>query len=204
MNPLKLLFGGGLQAIDGILGRFLVNKDQAEANAHSEQMAMRDQVAAEWAAPERISPWNALVDGLNRLVRPLFTYGTVALFIWAVVDPIEFSKSMTALGLVPEALWIILGTIVVFWFGGRTLEGMKASPIDPKRVAATLQTIKQIDQLRPKAHPTPAQQADIDRHASETGGPISDEEFDHEMADTGKLLSLPAIEEWNRRRKDDR
>ena len=114
---------------------------------------------------------------------------------------------MAALALVPDALWVILGSIIVFWFGGRALEGIKGSPIDTTKVAQVVQAVQQIQAMStpaPVPQPTAAQQQDIARReaeAEDSGKPISDEDYKREMADTSKPLSLQAIEEWNRRKK---
>lgn len=187
----SFLAGGGAQAIARGVATFTGDKVQREANAHDEQMALRHQAAAEWAAPERTHGWNAFVDGVNRLVRPLFTFGTIGLFVWASADPITFSATMTALALVPEPLWIILGTIVVFWFGGRALQGMRAPTVDPQRVSTVLAAAREIENFR----------ARDSRTVYDSVPPISDAEFQREMADADKPLSLPAIVEWNRRRQ---
>ena len=63
--------------------------------------------------------WDAAMNGLNRLPRPLLTLGTIGLFIYAMVEPIGFSQRMEGLALVPEPLWWLMGAIVSFYFGAR-------------------------------------------------------------------------------------
>jgi len=178
MGALSSIIGlGGV--VDSILGRFVANKDKAEANAHDEQVALRESVAGEFAKASS-TWWDSLVDGLNRLVRPLFTFGTIGLFWWCVVDPVEFSVSMQALSLVPEALWVILGTVVAFWFGTRTLE-VKAKARTASEVRAVVDGMKEL-----RAVP--------DDEAKR------DEEFQEAMNSTEPLPNS-AILEWKRRRK---
>ena len=177
------LFTGGLgataQGISRAVATFTGDKVQREANAHSENMALREMVAAENAA-YRFSYWDSLVDGLNRLVRPIFTYGCIGLFAMAIIDPFLFVEWMNALNLVPEPLWILMGTVVAFWFGTRTLEGMKAPKIAPGAVRKVLNNAKKIRAMRPK-----------DR--------LSDEDYAAEMGDAEEPLGLPAIVAWNRK-----
>ncbi|WP_313136122.1 holin family protein [Paracoccus jeotgali] len=60
-----------------------------------------------------------LVNGLNRLPRPMLTLGTISLFVYAMVEPIGFGQRMLGLQAVPEPLWWLLGGIVSFYFGAR-------------------------------------------------------------------------------------
>ena len=65
-------------------------------------------------------------DGINRMPRPLMALGTIGLFVWCAVDPSNFVISMKALQNVPEYLWLILGAVITFYFGGRALDKAKA------------------------------------------------------------------------------
>ena len=122
MTFLNFLFGGGLKSVDGILGRFFKNKDTAEANTHSEQMSAMQAMAAEFQYRENRTWFDSLVDGLNRLPRPLFAGLVIALLFWAPVDPISFAAAMQAYNLVPEWLALILAQIILLYVGGRMLD----------------------------------------------------------------------------------
>ncbi|AGT09187.1 holin family protein [Paracoccus aminophilus] len=63
--------------------------------------------------------FDRLVNGLNRLPRPVLTLGTLSLFVYAMADPAGFSLRMEGLGLVPEPLWWLFGAIISFYFGAR-------------------------------------------------------------------------------------
>ncbi len=67
----------------------------------------------------RESWFDSFVDGLNRLPRPALTLGVLALFIYAMAEPVGFAARMQGLALVPEPLWWLLGAIVSFYFGAR-------------------------------------------------------------------------------------
>lgn len=204
---------GGL--LDKLLGRFFADKNVVESNANSEQTSFRSQVATE-AAIAPTNRWNSFVTGLNRLVRPFYTFGVGGLFVWACWDPITFSASMAALQLIPEPLWIIMGTIVVFWFGGGTLEGMKATSISPKGVQAVAGQIAAIRALSQTfGDPEPAipaaaageaeqtQRGDEREQArglQESGVVMDPADYDRAMGSDAPL-PLPAIVEWNRRRQ---
>jgi hypothetical protein len=63
--------------------------------------------------------FNRVMDGLNRLPRPLMALGTIALLGAAVWDPVWFSARMEALAAMPEAAWWLIGAVVSLYFGGR-------------------------------------------------------------------------------------
>lgn len=108
-------------AVSNVVGTIWGNRSEKDAAIHDEQMAVLGQFAAEFAQRPPKTWWDSFVDGLNRLPRPLITFGVVGLFVWAGWDPITFTETMEALGFVPDELWIILLTIITFWFGGRLL-----------------------------------------------------------------------------------
>jgi hypothetical protein len=79
----------------------------------------------------RAGRFDALVNGLNRLPRPLLALGTLALFGYAMADPEGFGLRMTALALVPEPLWWLLGAVVAFYFGARETHYLRGRNILP-------------------------------------------------------------------------
>ena len=66
-----------------------------------------------------VSGFGRLVNGLNRLLRPMLALGTLGLFDYAMVAPDSFSLRMQGLALVPEPLWWQLSAVVSFYFGAR-------------------------------------------------------------------------------------
>lgn len=145
------LVSGGLGSILGgannLAKTVFGDKAAKEAAIHEEQMQIQKGYQAEFLAPEKHGWFNQLVDGANRLVRPLFTYGIVALFIWACVDPVEFTMTVQALGVIPELLWYIMMTIIGFWFGGRLLEKAPMR-VSKKEMTAAKTVAKEIAEER--------------------------------------------------------
>jgi hypothetical protein len=95
---------------------------ELEAGAQAAALA---QHSAEFAGAG--TGWfDRLVNGLNRLPRPLLAFGTLALFGYAMVDPEGFGARMTGLDKVPEPLWWLLGAIVGFYFGAREAHHFRA------------------------------------------------------------------------------
>ena len=82
------------------------------------QMAALRQLGEEYGLPS--TGWfDRAVNGLNRLPRPLLAFGTIGLFVYAMVDPVKFAARMVGLNAVPEPLWWLLGAVVAFYFGAR-------------------------------------------------------------------------------------
>jgi hypothetical protein len=173
----KLLPGGVTGLIKIIWGDKSAQdqfKSEQDAALSQEQIAIQQSYEAEFSAPEKQFWFDRFVDGANRLVRPFFTYGIIALFVYSVIDPHEFSINMLALSAVPEMLWYIFLTIIAFWFGSRIIERMPDRAFSISGAAAT-KAIQVADQLQ------------VER------------QYDKNMADSSKPLSNATIAEWNRR-----
>jgi hypothetical protein len=97
---------------------FRENAEAGAERAHQDRKAALDQFAAEFARAER-STFDTVIDGLNRLPRPMLAFATLLLLSSAMVDPVWFALRMEGLLLVPEPLWWLLGVIVSFYFGAR-------------------------------------------------------------------------------------
>lgn len=82
------------------------------------QMAALQQLGDEYGHPA-LGWFDRMVNGLNRMPRPLLAFGTLGLFVYAMIDPDAFARRMVGLNAVPEPLWWLLGAIVAFYFGAR-------------------------------------------------------------------------------------
>ena len=113
-----MLFGGQRNIVKETAEVFVQNAEargQREATLSAAALA---QFAAEFAMP-RQGRFERFIDSLNRVPRPALAFGTLALFVSAMIDPIWFSSRMQGIALVPEPLWWLLGAIVSFYFGSR-------------------------------------------------------------------------------------
>ncbi len=126
---------------------------------NAERSAQRDaqrftgaqgQFGAEFTATERRGWFNSLVDGFNRLPRPVLVSGTIGLFVFAMVDPVGFAERMVGLAAVPDQLWWILGAIVTFYFGAREMAHSRENGFaSAQGVRQIVSDIEAIRMLRP-------------------------------------------------------
>jgi hypothetical protein len=113
---------------------FTVNRTKAEQAAHERYKAALGQAGAEFAHA-RQGWFDRMVDGLNRLPRPLLAYATIGLFAYAMTEPDGFARRMQGLSAVPEPLWWLLGAIVSFYFGARELAHYRGEVPGPRAAA---------------------------------------------------------------------
>ena len=152
---LGALFGGRRNVIAETAGVFRENTEAGAQRRAQYAQAALSQYAAEFSH-ERRGLFDRLIDGLNRLPRPLMALSTFALLGSAMFDPLWFAERMQGLTLVPEPLWWLMGTIVAFYFGGR----FQAKSQDFKKSAAQTaalvpKVMENISQLRALRHDSP-------------------------------------------------
>jgi hypothetical protein len=88
-----------------------------ELSAEAQAAALAQHGAEFATAGEQL--FDRIVNGMNRLPRPMLAFGTLGLFVYAMIDPPGFGTRMVGLNHVPEPLWWLLGAIVSFYFGAR-------------------------------------------------------------------------------------
>jgi len=115
---MTMIFGGNRNVVVETAEVFRANAERSEQRAAEVSRATLQQFAAEFAHPRR-GIFDRLIDGINRLPRPLLAIGTIALFVSAMFDPIWFASRMQGIALVPDPLWWLMGAIVSFYFGAR-------------------------------------------------------------------------------------
>lgn len=119
MGLIRDVLGLG-KAVKEVAEVLVVNKSDNAHFEHLEHSAALDQFSEEFRRT-RGNWFNNAVDGLNRLPRPILALGTVGLFVFAMFDPLAFSKRMMGLDTIPRELWWLLGAVVSFYFGAREL-----------------------------------------------------------------------------------
>ncbi|SEM47105.1 Holin of 3TMs, for gene-transfer release [Loktanella fryxellensis] len=97
---------------------FRENTEAGAVRDSDDRQAALAQLAAEFAG-SKPGVFDRMIDGLNRLPRPMLALGTLALFASAMTSPDWFSTRMIGVALIPEPLWWLMGAIVSFYFGSR-------------------------------------------------------------------------------------
>ena len=154
------IFGGGRNVIRDTVEVFRPNAEAEAARNAAREAAALAQFAQEFMLP-RQGVFDRLMDGLNRLPRPLLAFGTLGLFVAAMVDPVWFAARMQGVALVPEPLWWLMGAIVSFYFGARhqtkSHEFQKGLTETLARTPAVLDNIRELEGLREDDDPTEAE-----------------------------------------------
>lgn len=114
---LDTVFGGSRNVLRETAEVFVENKEMSAVRDADRLQSALSQHAAEFRGTR--SPFDTLIDGINRLPRPMLAFGTIGLFISAMTNPVWFAERMQGLALVPEALWWLMGAVVSFYFGAR-------------------------------------------------------------------------------------
>lgn len=115
---LTLIFGDGRNALAQTVEVFRENAEGAAQREGTLRHAALEEFEAEFGRVS-CSRFDRFIDGMNRLPRPLLAFGTIGLFVSAMVEPVWFASRMQGIALVPEPLWWLLGAIVSFYFGAR-------------------------------------------------------------------------------------
>lgn len=116
------------QAATGLAEVFTPSATRRMELSAEAQMAALNQLGEEYALPS--TGWfDRMVNGLNRLPRPMLAFGTLGLFVYAMVDPPGFGARMVGLNAIPEPLWWLLGAIVAFYFGARETHYFRTRPV---------------------------------------------------------------------------
>lgn len=115
---MSAIFGDGRNVVAETTQVFRENAENGAVRDADAKSAALSQLAAEFLRPQQ-GRFDRLIDGLNRLPRPMLALGTIGLFISAMSDPVWFTQRMAGLSHVPEPLWWLMGAIVSFYFGAR-------------------------------------------------------------------------------------
>jgi hypothetical protein len=172
---------------------FKPNAEQQQVRKHLEQMAMSEQdmaslqqFAAEFYERKNRTWWDSLVDGLNRLPRPLITVGVLAFFVLAPYDPLRFLEIAKAYEVIPDGFWALLGVIIAFYFGGR----MQVKSQDMAVKGHAVQAAKDLIAMRREFR-------DLRREEE----PPSEQTYQAAVASGATPMPNRVIEEWKRRQQ---
>ena len=133
------LFGSGRNVVRETAEVFRENAESASIRATTLQAGAVAQFAAEFTGGR--GWFDRMIDGVNRLPRPMLALGTMGLIVAAMVDPLWFAARMQGLSLVPEPLWWLMGVVVSFYFGAR--HQLKSQGFQ-REIAATIARAPQV------------------------------------------------------------
>ena len=79
--------GGIFSGVSSLWGAIFGSKKQTEQDTSREKTTAQQALVEEARSTiRRTDFFTVFVEGINRLVRPTFSYGTVAFFVWACAD----------------------------------------------------------------------------------------------------------------------
>lgn len=207
----KLLAGPIIEQVGGLAGRFFGSKEKRDDQAASQTEKAQEQYAAEFQDRSNRTWFDSLVDGLNRLPRPLAFGYCATMLTWPLYDPEGFAKAMNAYILFPEWLVQLIFGVLGFYFGGRILtKDLKMGGPSTKVVSQMLENQKALTEAFASREPQEATGEVLTSQPVVAGDPyeevpgrLSNAQFEAQMKGEGSM-SLPAIVEWNRRRKEEK
>lgn len=121
LNPVKGLIDGVGDLVDKFIQtpdekaafrkELLELGDKAEERSQAAMRDARDAYRAEFEHGSHTTKFDSFVDGMNRLVRPVVTYGLLAAVLGVFDVPTTINVN----------IWTPLTVVLAFWFGGRLL-----------------------------------------------------------------------------------
>lgn len=192
-NLLGMIFGKDRNVLRETVEVFRENAEHSAQRENAMRAAALSQFSVEFR-PHGRSGFDQLMDGINRLPRPMLALGTCALFGAAMGDPVWFATRMQGLAQVPQPLWWLLGVIVSFYFGAR--HQIKAQDFQRQMAAAAAQGLRlhqtghedadQAEETKPSRRGLSVLLATTGTHAKQT------------LAVTSPVKN-PALTDWRRR-----
>lgn len=212
MSIVSDLLAGGITGIGNVVDRGIEDIHGStlarDAQASAEQQSVENEFASEFAYRSSRTWWDSFIDGLNRLPRPIMTFGTIGLFAWAMINPVTFTFRMAALTVVPQPLWYIFFTIVTFWFGGKIINSTSLAKMkwpsaqDIVKAGQAIQQMRQAPMTKDQLDDLAQDDANAPTDAAlPTAKPMDPKAYAAQMADTSRPLTNAAIIEWNRRQQ---
>ena len=152
---LDAAFGGGRNVVAETMEAFRPNAENDARRAADLQSGALAQFGQEFVLPKK-GRFDRLMDGVNRLPRPMLALGTLGLLVSAMVDPVWFAARMAGIALVPEPLWWLLGVIVSFYFGARHQAKGQAFRLSVAETVARARAVAATADALETAHGNPA------------------------------------------------
>jgi hypothetical protein len=205
MGLMGKIFGAGAavrevgDAVGNVAEVLVGNQAQRDAAVQEKYVEAIGQFGSEFGTAGA-SWFDNLMNGLNRLPRPMLAIGTLGLFVYAMAEPGGFSERMQGLALVPDPLWWLLGAIVSFYFGARELHYSRARMASrlPKIIRKVLPGRTAVSKAEP-----PVQAVEHKTEAPVTARPAAPRPASKPVAGTVAVRASDpnfnaAVEEWRK------
>jgi hypothetical protein len=170
---------------------FVENKEAKGQREHLEKMADAElnaavlkQFSEEFHGRANRTWWDSLVDGLNRLPRPVITFGVLSFFVLAPMYPEKFLAIAKAYELMPDGYWALLGIIIAFYFGGR----MQLKSQDMKVKGDAVQAAKDLVAMRKEF-----------RKLAEEEEPPEEKTYQAALASGAQPIQNQVVKKWRER-----
>jgi len=179
------LFGGGRNIVTETVEVFRPNAEAQAQRSNNLNTATLNQMAAEFADRGERGWFDRVMDGVNRLPRPMMVIGVFGILFWTSIDPIAAAKVFTSWAIIPAEFWYVVLAIVTFYFGGR--HQSKANEMQERLasvavgVPAVIESLAALDGLRPEDHDTPG--------AAQTGTDVQTEAHATEPTENAALTA---------------
>ena len=171
---LKLILGGGAKAVSGavteVAGAFRPNAEAQAQRDIADITSARNQFAAEFGHSKTL--WDSFIDGINRTPRPALAWMAILYLILSFTDPEAFAKINLGLATVPEAMWLVIGGIIGFYFCLRSGEKVHTANMQRRMVESVTNARKIREELAvPErelavpSNPVPTGNQDARKHA---------------------------------------
>ncbi len=181
----RVLFGGGKNVVKETAEVFRPNAEAQSKRGFDLDTATLNQMAAEFSGTRQRGAFDRMMDGVNRMPRPLLVLGVFGILVWTSIDPIASAQVFTSWAIIPTEFWYVVLAIVTFYFGGRYQT--KANEMQARLasvaagVPAVLQTISELEEMRPDHPATPGTastgtdaSAELDALTSEANPALAD------------------------------
>lgn len=172
---------------------FVENKEKKGQRQHLEKMtdaqqnlAILGQFSSEFHNRNNRTKWDSFVDGLNRLPRPILTFGIMGFFVLAPIYPERFMLVAKAYEVIPTGFWALLSVIIGFYFGGR----MQLKQADFQVQANHVQAAKELVAMRKEF-----------RELNEGDDKETERDFSSAIKQGAEMAKNAVVEKWLASRK---
>ncbi|MEM7047235.1 MAG: 3TM-type holin [Pseudomonadota bacterium] len=178
-----LLTGGkfALPEIAKIIKPLAGDRGQRDQAAHQENIATYDQFKAEFQN-SGMTWFDRVVNGFNRLPRPVIVSLVILYFILSFVDPLLFQQINNGLDSVPDNMWIIAGGIISFYFVVREINHKRMS----QSAKEFDQRMARHDALQERRQNRQRQAQEIHQEGAQFDPAQTDHDFANEQANHGQ------------------